>query len=256
MNKLLATSAIVSLAFFLCAENRPSADVHLRVTSSLPIPPQEGCSGIFTVTNTGTVAFAIVTDKDGSAETTRFYRESDEEHQRVEEERGYGKERKEKERREVKSTYYWGIEKYPETVKTLQPGESVSFECKGFYFTLPSLVLGWADIYKAEMYLGYDTWTPITISPPIGYIRNVEERESGKDNVFVFAREGTNQFLYLKLEDSKFKRVGEMKLGAKPQKEQDEDAVTFVSPDGETKKLTRDQARQIIREREQENQQE
>ena len=248
MKKLLLACITVSLTFCLCAEQKPNASVDLLVTSRLPILPQEGCSGIFTVKNIGTIAFDVFTGKECSAETTRFYRDSDDERQRAEDETLRGKQRKKDERKEVTNAYYAVVEMYPEQVRTLQPGESITFESENFYFTLASS--GWADIYKAEMYLGHDTWAPVTISPPIGYIRNVDLRESGKSNVFVFAREGTNQYLYVETDDGKFKRVGEMKLGSRPEKT-GSDAVAFESPDGVKRTLTREQARQSIHEREQ-----
>ncbi|MCL2876882.1 MAG: hypothetical protein FWF12_11515, partial [Betaproteobacteria bacterium] len=71
---------------------------------------------------------------------------------------------------------------------------------------------------------------------------------------FYYSQMGTNQYLYVKTDDGKFKQASEMKLGSRPEKEKGDDTVTFVSPDDETKKLTRDQARQIVHEREQQNQ--
>ena len=140
------------------------------------------------------------------------------------------------------------VEKYPDSVKVLQPGESVSFEYKDIRFIVP-LGVHLAGIYKAEMYLGNDTWIPVHITPTLYTLYTVANNP--KD--FFYSKEGTNQYLYIKT-DGKFKRVGEMKLGSRPEKEKDEEAVTFESPDGVKKKLTRDQARQIIREREQQNQ--
>ena len=252
MKKLLLMCAVVEATFCLCAETKPNASVHLLVTSRLPIRPQEGCSGILSVTNTGMVAFSIVTAKGWSGETMLFYRGGTEEQERLQDENWGGKQWKKQAREQVKNDYYFGIEKYSETVKTLQPGEGISFESNDFYFTF-SRTSSYTELYKAEMYLGHDTWVPVTISPPIGYIKHIDFSESGKDNVFVFAQEGTNQFLYLKMGEE-FKRVGEIKLDSKPKKEEREDAVTFELPDGTTKKLTRDQARQIVREREQQNQ--
>ena len=249
MKRLLSTSIIVSFVFCLYAENKPQANVSLNVTSRLPISPGEGCSGVFTVENTGEIPFQVVTHSGWSGETTRFYRSGNEEQQQIEDEFWRGKERRKKEREEVASAYYIATEKYSETIKTLFPKETVTFECKKFYFTV-SFSSAYSELYKAEMYLGNDTWVPVTISPPIGYIRHVDLRESGKDNVFVYAQEGTNQFLYLKTE-GKFERIGEMKLASKPKKE--ETAVTFDAPDGTRKKLTHTEARQIIQEREQQN---
>ena len=203
------------------------------------------------MTNTGEVAFAIIPDKGWLSWVTRFYRESDEDSQRLEDAAWAGQQREKNERQEVVNAYEFGMKKHSERMTMLQPGESVFQECEGFRFTLSET--GWSEIYKAEMYLGDDTWLPVTISPPIGYIRHVSLAESDKDNVFVFAQEGTNQFLYLKTE-GEFKRVGEMAVKSTPKKVDKEDAVTFVSPDGKTKKLTREQAAEIIREREQQNQ--
>ena len=44
-----------------------------------------------------------------------------------------------------------------------------------------------------------------------------------------------------------------MVVDSTPKKEKGEDTVTFVSPDGKLKRLTREQAAEIIREREQQN---
>ena len=250
MRKLLSVCATISLALGVCAENKPNASVSLHVTSRLPIAPGEGCSGVFHVKNTGDVPFVVVTDDGWSSATTWFYREGNEEQQRIEEVRGFVKQWKERGRAEAASCYYFGI-KSNKAAKTLQPNETVTFECKKFYFdAMPSTP---STIYKAEMYIGNNTWVPVEISPPIGFIRNVDLREAGKDNVFVYAQEGTNQFLYL-MTDDKFVRVGEMKLDSTPQKEKEENAVTFEALDGTKKKLTREQARQIIDAGEQQNQ--
>ena len=252
MKKLLLACVTVSLTFCLYAEQVPSASVDLRITSRLPILPQEGCSGVFTVKNIGTVTFDVFTGKEWSAETTRFYRDNDDARQRVEDETVQGKQRRKDERKEVAIAYYTAVKMYPEQVRTLRPEESVTFESENFYFTLATS--GWADIYKAEMYLGRDTWVPVTISPAIGYVRHVDLTESGKNNVFVFAREGTNQYLYIEADNGNFDRVGEMKLGNKPKKDR-EGAVTFDTTDGTKEKLTRERARQIIHEREQQKKQ-
>ena len=243
MKRLVPMSVSVLLTLCVYAERQPKANVSLHVTNRLPILPQEGCSGVFTVKNTGKVPFVVVTDDDWSGATTHFYRCGNEEQQRETEDSRGGKEWREKERREVANSYYFGI-KTNKKNQTLQSGDSVTFECKKFYFSY-SLLSPYLEIYKAEMYLGNDVWIPVEISPPIGYIRHVDLREAGKDNVFVYAQEGTNQYLYVKTGDE-FKRVSEMKLGAKPQKEKEENAVTFELPDGTKKKLTREQARQII----------
>ena len=243
MKRLLSMCTTVVFVFCGHAENKPNASVHLRITSRLPIAPEEGCSGVFTVKNTGDMPFKVLTAKGWSGETTRFYRGGNEEQQQEEDEFRRGKERRKSEREEVASNYDWGIEEYPETVKTLQPNETVSFECNKFYFTV-SFSSPYSELYKAEMYLGDDVWVPVEISPPIGYIRHVDLRDAGKDNVFVYAQEGTNQYLYVKTGDE-FKRVSEMKLGAKPQKEKEENAVTFELPDGTKKKLTVTEARQL-----------
>lgn len=230
--KVLLPCVVVSLAFCVYAEQKPNASASLRVTNRLPIAPQEGCCGIFTVKNTGGTAFKVVTDKEWTSVATRFYRVGTEEEQRLEEEHWGGKQRREQERAETANDYYFCIEKNKET-KTLQPGESISFECKSFYFTC-SFSSPYSEIYKAEMYLGEDTWIPVTISPPIGFIRHIDSMESGKNNVFVYAREGTNQFLYFKTGDE-FKRVSEMKLKSRPEKGDTDDTVTFELPDGTQK---------------------
>ena len=251
MKKLLLMCTVAAWVFCLYAENKPNASVHLRVTNRLPIRPQDGCSGVFTVTNIGKEAFQVFTGNGRSDWTMRFYRESDDPQQQDDKEKRHEKQREARERRDVVNLYHIAIEKYPEDIKTLRPMESTFWECDNIYFTLS--LSSWSNIYKAEMYLGDDTWVPVTISPPIGYIRHVDLSESDKDNVFVFAQEGTNQFLYLKTE-GEFKRVGEMALKSTPKKVDKENAVTFVSPDGKLKKLTREQAAEIIREREQQNQ--
>jgi len=251
---LITTCGVVLTACSAYSDVKPKADVHLRVTDELPKPRifNKGYSGVFSVTNTGEVAFTIVTDKEWSAETTRFYQEGTEEEQRAfENTHGMGSQLKEKERREVRGNYEFGIREYPETAKTLQPGESISFRCENF-FILPAFGAP-AGFYKAEMYLGHDTWVPVHIAPTLGtlYAIKHDSREPAGD--FYYSQEGTNQYLYVKVDD-KFKRVGEMKLKSTPRKEGKENTVTFETPDGETKKLTRDQAREVVREREQQNQ--
>jgi len=70
----------------------------------------------------------------------------------------------------------------------------------------------------------------------------------GKAACFYYSKETTNQYLYVKTSEGKFKLVNEMKFDTRPEKEKDEDAVTFELPDGTKKKLTFEQARQIINE--------
>jgi len=242
--------------FSLCAGPKPKADAHLRITGDLPklkITPTLYYDGVFSITNTGDVAFVIVTDKDWSGETTRFYEEGDEEQQRLEDEFGRGTQRREEERREVTDFYHHVIEKYPELVKTLQPGESSTFESK-FVFRLPFNTP--AGIYKAEMFLGGNTWIPVNITPTLGMLFPIERDKKGMPaGTFYYSQEGTNQYLYVK-EGDKFKRASEMKLKSRPEKDDKDGAVTFDTPDGSKKRLTQEQARQVIHEREQRKKQE
>ena len=242
---------IMLTAFNLYSEAQPKADAYFRVTDELPKYKDWGWyNGILSVTNTGGIAFAVVTDRGWSGEAVRFYQEGDEKQQRVEEERGRVRQRREQERAWALDAYNISIEKYPETVKTLQPGESVSFECK-VVFQLPFDVPG--GVYKAEMYLGHDTWVSVHITPTLGTLYALEWGKDGKPTGnFYYYQAGTNQYLYVKVEE-KFKRVAELKLDSRPEKKKDEETVTFQSPDGTRKTLTREQAAEIIREREQQN---
>ena len=239
----------------LHSESKPKADAHVRITDDLPklrTGVMTWYNGVLSITNTGEVAFVIVTDEKCSGETILFYQEGTEEQQRnFENVHGWGKQWREQERKEVANNYYSCIEEEITTV-TLQPGVDIALRCK-FFFRIPLGAPG--GVYKAEMYLGYDTWTPVHITPTLGTLFATEFDKDGKPTGdFYYSQEGTNQFLYLKSEDGKFKRVSEMKLNSTPKKEQEEDPVTFETPDGEKKKLTNTQAKQIVHEREQKNQ--
>ena len=244
---LIITCGAMLTVASLHSEPQPKVAAHLRITDYLLM--RDSCfeyNGMFSITNTGNVAVTLVTGGEWLCETVRFYQEAtDEEWQRKEDALGRGKERKQNERTIVKDTYDWCLEK-GNPHKTLQPGESVSFECPYIAFVLPFSTPG--GVYKAEIYLGNDTWAPVHITPVLGNTRSISN--SGD---FFYIKESTNQYLHVKIGNN-LKRVGEIRLGSRPEKEKDEEAVTFESPDGEKKKLTHDQARQIIREREQQNQ--
>jgi len=245
MKKTIMLCGVLLAVPGLCADPKPQADVHLTITDDLPrLGVGVKYNGIFSITNTGSVAFSVVTNKEWSTETTRFYQDGN-----VEAHRGAAEEWKNRHRREVTDTRHFVMGRHPEDVKTLQPGESVTFESICAFYAVPGLPSG---NYKAEMYLGENTWVPVRITPTLGTLFPVTYNGKPTGD-FYYSQEGTNQYLYVKTEEGKFKRVGEMKLGSKPLKEKTEDTVTFVSPDGATKKLTRDQAREIIREREQQN---
>ncbi|MCL1921614.1 MAG: hypothetical protein FWG50_11195 [Kiritimatiellaeota bacterium] len=247
MKQVLITVCGIALTVFNAhSEVKPKADVYLRVTDELPkwSGREDGYNGIFSVTNTGEVAFTIITDEDWSAETTWFYQDGNEE------ELGREKQWKKQGREYALADYRFCI-KNNEANKTLQSGESVSFKCKKF-FILPTLGEP-GGFFKAEMYLGDDTWVPVHITPTLGTLLAIRHDSREPAGAFYYSQEGTNQYLYAK-EGEKFKRVAEMKLKSTPLKESKEDTVTFVSPDGKTKKLTREQAAEIIREREQQNQ--
>ena len=251
MRKMIMLYGIISLAFALYAEPNLNAGAHFKITDDLPRYAKGGWyNGILSVTNTGEVAFVVVSDKKCVGETIRFYREGNEEWQRLEDESVRGKQRREQERKEAASEYYSCIEENIST-KTLQPGESVSFECRG-YFKLPHGLPG--DLYKAEMYLGHDTWVPVHITPTLGTLLPIKHDSREPTGDFYYAQMGTNQYLYVKMED-KFKRVGEIKLNSTPLKEEGEDAVTFELPNGAKRKLSRDQAQKIVRDREQQDRQ-
>jgi len=248
MKQMMIVCGVMLTTLNLLANPKPKADVHLKITDDLPKlgALRDGYNGICSVTNTGEVAFILVSYKD----SIRFYREENEEQQRKYE-NVYGlalKRQREQERAEVKDDYYFGIEKYPETVKTLQPGESITFKCEKFYFNSPFGVSG-EIYYKAEMYLGNDTWVPVHITPTLGTLLPVIHDSRDPTTDFFYSQEGTNQYLYVKV-DEKFKRISEMKLGSRPRKDW-EGSVTFDTLDGTQKKLTHAEARQIIDEREQ-----
>jgi len=252
MKKMIMLCGIISLALASYAQPKLNADAHFKITDNLP---KYGggwwYNGVLSVTNTGEGTFVIVTDKEWAGETIRFYQVgTKEEQQALENTHGWGREIRTQERKEALDGFYISVEKN-KAMTTLQPGESVSFECRGC-FKLQHGAPG--GFYKAEMYLGHDTWVPVHITPTLGTLYAVAWGKDGKPTGdFYYSQEGTNQYLYVKVDD-KFKRAGEMRLGSKPVKEKAEDAVTFESPDGTTKKLTRDQARQIVNEREQQNQ--
>ena len=252
MKRMIMLSGIMSVTCNALASPLPKADVYFRITDDLPklqTHPALWYNGIVAVTNTGEIAFIVVTDKEWSGETIRFYREGTEEEQCLEDKLWRGKNQREREegRKAAINDFYICIEKN-KAMLTLQPGENVSFECQCvFKYQLGSP----SKIYKAEMYLGHDTWVPVHITPTLGTLLPVPY--NGKsDGTFYYSQEGTNQYLYAK-EGEKFKRVAEMKLKSTPLKEDKEDIVTFQSPDGTKKTLTREQAAEIIREREQQN---
>ena len=254
MKKTIMLCGILSGMFNLGAGLNPKAEAYFRVTDDLP-KLKTGIvlwyNGVFSVTNTGDVAFVVVTDKECAGETFRFYLEGTEEQQRVEEEIGRAKSRREAERKEAIDYFYLCMEHNKETA-TLQPGEGISFECRSV-FQRPLGSPG--TLYKAEMYLGYNTWVPVHITPTLGALHPVTWGKDGKPTGdFYYAQMGTNQYLYVKMED-KFKRVGEIKLNSTPLKEEGEDAVTFELPNGAKRKLSRDQAQKIVRDREQQDRQ-
>ena len=229
----------VAIGFGMCAEPKPKADVHLRITSDLP---QLGISarhnGIFSVTNTGEIAFTVVTGGEWAFSTIRFYEEGGEAWQQDYHKSGKGKQREMDEREEAIASIAFCLERgYPN--KILLPGESVSFKLANFSFpTPPGEPRG---LYKAEMYLGHDTWVPVHITPTIYPLEVVAGSKE-----FFYSKEGTNQWLYVKTDDDKFKRVSKMKFDSRPLRK--DDTVTFEALDGTKKKLTREQARQIINE--------
>ena len=223
------------------AKEKPCADVFLKVTCDLPKWSSDtGYSGYFSVTNTGTVPFVVITDEEWSGETTRFYREGDGEAQRMEDALGGAKKWKENERAKIVANYYFCIDqKKPHTI--LMPGEGITFHCKMFYFNYRFSAP--IDIYKAEMFLGNDTWVPICITPTLGSLFAVSYKKGKPDGDFYYSKEGTNQYLYLK-DGNQFKRIGKMKVGAKPKLT--EDGIIFGSVGGGTQKITRTTAVQII----------
>ena len=254
MKKMIMLYGIISLVFALCAEPKRNADAYFKATDNVPKYGGGGWyNGILSVTNTGEVAFSVVTDREWAGETIRFYQEGTKEEPRAfENTHGWGREIRAQERKEALDGFDIWLGKN-KAVTTLQPSESVSFECRGC-FKLQHGAPG--GFYKAEMYLGHNTWVPVHITPTLGTLYAVAFEKGAPIGDFYYSQMGTNQYLYVKTDDGKFKQASEMKLGSRPEKLKDEDAVTFVSPDGATKKLTRDQARQVVREREQENQQE
>jgi hypothetical protein len=237
------------------SEPKPKADVYVRITDDLPklvTGVMLYYNGILSVTNTGEIAFVVVADERCVGGTIFFYQESDnEEIQRNYEAAhgGQGKRWREEERKEVSEDYYSYIKEKLATV-TLQPGENIALKCKFDFRRLPDAPTG---VYKGEMYLGQDTWVPVHITPTPSVLGPVDWDRGKPTGDFYYAKEGTNQYLYIKMDDGKFKRAGEMKIGSRPQKEREENAVTFESPDGAKKKLTHAEARQIIQEREQQN---
>jgi len=74
-----------------------------------------------------------------------------------------------------------------------------------------------SGIYKAEAYLGHDTWVPVHITPTLGTLLPIKHDSREPAGDFYYSQEGTNQYLYVKMDD-KFKRAGEMSLGSRPEK--------------------------------------
>ena len=253
---LVAMCGIAVTMINAYSEPTPKADVYVRITDDLPKLQTEVMlwwHGLLSITNTGEVAFIVVADERCVGRTIFFYHESDNEViQRNYDAAhgGQGKRWREEERKEVSEDYYDDIEKKIATA-TLQPGESIVLKCK-FYFRRP--LDAPTGIFKGEMYLGQDTWVPVRSITPTPSVLGPVDWDRGKPTGdFYYAKEGTNQYLYVKMDDGKFKRAGEMKVGSQPRKEREENAVTFESPDGTRKKLTHTEAKQIIQEREQQN---
>ena len=244
MRQVIVILGILSAGVNLYSEPKPKAEGHLRIIDDLPQLKRNntaGYRGIISITNTGEIAFAVITDEEWS-EAIRFYQEGDEETQRLFDEFRGGNRRRENDRQFARRVYEGVVEKYPDSTKILQPGKGISFEYKNIVFGVPYGTP--AGVYKAEVYIGYDTWVPVHITPTLYTLFAVANNPED----FFFAKEGTNQWLYVKTDDGKFKRVSEMKPGSKPEKEKDENTVTFELPDGTKKQLTREQARQIINE--------
>ncbi|MCL2103909.1 MAG: hypothetical protein FWH21_02460 [Kiritimatiellaeota bacterium] len=241
MKKTLIMCGIIT-GFSLCAESQPKADVHLKITEG-PILGRGMTfyNGVCSVTNVGESAFTLVTDGAQIKDTIRFYQEADEKQQRIEELHG-GKRRRQEEREEVIMDYDAHLEK-GNPKRTLQPGEGVSFECKDIFFMLPLGTPG--GVYKAEMYFGNNTWIPVPITPKIIHPYHVVSwGKDGKTANFFYAKDGTNQWLYVR-DGDRLKKVSEIKLDSKPEKD-GEDGVTFESPDGTQKTLTPTEARRGV----------
>jgi len=239
--KLIMMFGIVSTGFSMYADSLPKADVYLRITGDLPkLGTDARYNGVFSVTNTGEVAFTLITGGEWAFSTIRFYQEGDAERQHNENEPWRGQLQKTEEREEVIASISFCLERgHPS--KTLLPGENISFECVNFafiaHFGTPR------GVYKAEMYLGQDTWVPVHITPTLYLPRGVPT-QPGKAADFYYTKEGTNQYLYVKMDDCKLKRLGEMKLDSTAVQEKD-NTMTFELPDGTKKKLTVTEARQL-----------
>lgn len=246
MKRMFCLLGCVFQVCFLYAQ-KPEADVFLRVTNEREtFSTMATYKGVFTITNIGLVPFSVVTNVSNMglasiADMVYFYRDYDGERKRWEDEHEGGQ-IKDQQRRQVIENYRNMHEKGVKS-KLLRPGESVSVECPAFGFE----GLWYGDIFKADMYLGDDTWEPVCITPTIGIMRPLSKVKGESAVVFYYSKEGTNQYLYLKLDD-KFKRICEMKLGSKPK--QDKDVVIIESVDGVRKKLTRDAATRIVIDRE------
>ena len=183
-------------------------------------------SGIFAVTNTGHVPFFVITDTNRVGNMVRFYTSYEGERQRIEDDR-WNMDRHIRERETVLGDYHFWLNKKRVRSETLQPGETVTIECPFFVFEDSGMSGG--DTCKAEMYLGRDTWVQVCITPPVGLLLPTTHLNQNIDGEFYYAKEGTNQYLYLKT-GGKFKRVGDMKLDSTPK--QKGDTVTFTSPEG------------------------
>ena len=213
------------------AETRLNADAMLLITNSLPILPSGHCSGILTITNTGTMPFMVVTNLNRADMPIYFRKEFTRGQEDADDHFRGGEQRKLQQKFQL-------IEYYTELIKTdaarsLLPNEHVTIPVP--YFTFE----GDGEIYKSELYIGNGTWVSVNITPAIGHAKRVV----GQNNSFWYSKEGTNQYLYLK-DGNQFKRIGEMKTGTKPKAT--EDGVIFYLPDGSTHQVTRATAMQII----------
>jgi len=218
------------------AEMGLKANATLLITNSLPILPNGYCSGIFTITNTGTIPFTIVTNLTRADMPIYFRREYKKEQEDAEDRFRGGDQRKTQQKLQLVE-YYNVITNNSGATVVLLPTECVVIPIP--YFTFE----GDGELYKSEFYIGSNTWIPVSITPPIGHAKRI----GIKNDNFYYATEGTNQYLYFK-EDKKFTRIGGMKMGTKPKLTGD--SVVFNSADNATQKITRSTALQIIQEHE------
>jgi hypothetical protein len=176
-NVICVCGGILMLSTALVAAQMPTAQVHLHITSELPIFPECYCGGNLTVTNNGAIPFVIVVDPNYVGGVVYLYRDYEGTRQQVEDEHRGGAQRKKDVHQEVVSYYEYCLKANRKTLR-LSPGEWTTVHINKLYFE------GLGDIYTAELYLGNGVWAPVNISPSIGYLVRIARNSPDKDSLY------------------------------------------------------------------------